>query len=348
MFTTGSKLFFGFASLSAVAALLFLLTSGDGQLLGFGTLAGLCLVFLFLGGLLLAFRDANPNAAQIAALSAADAEGGHATPRISSSAWPLLFAFGVLVSAFGLVLDPRVFLLGLVLSVVGTIEWAVQAWADRASDDPAFNSQLRAQIMRPFEFPIFGLVGGAFVVIGFSRIMLAASEHGSVIIFGVVALLVFVSAILVSTVPKAGKTLVSVLLLLGGLGVLAGGVAGAASGERVFEVKTGEEKDGTGTVSDKAGIKATITVQGNQFSVDAPDGQIVLAKGLTSNILFRNTDASKHNLVVTDDKGTVVAQTDFIGQDKATVLTFRPPRAGSYPFTSDGGPVKIRGVITVL
>ncbi|MGE0305163.1 MAG: hypothetical protein AB7N61_02825 [Acidimicrobiia bacterium] len=351
MFTTGSKLSFGAAGAFLVASVVYMITSKTGgEFAGFWTLMSAFFALTFLGLLLVGVRDANPSQAEREAWLAAETGGGPIAPRVSPSAWPIIAAFGVMVTALGLVLDSRVFLLGVVLMVVATLEWAVQGWSDRASDDPAYNKALRGKIMRPFEFPVFGIIIGAFVVLGFSRIILAADKTVSVAIFSAVAAAVFVVFVAISYAPKLGRTLVPVLLVLGGAGILTAGIVGAVQGERHFHEETAEDRDGTGTVSNKSGVAATITLQGNEFAVEVQgsgDSSIVLAKATTVNFLFRNTDSSKHNLVIEAEDGTVIATSNLVEQDQATVLTVRLNAPGKYRAVSEGGDVKAETVITV-
>jgi hypothetical protein len=45
----------------------------------------------------------------------------------------------------------------------------VRAWSDRASANAEYNQSLRDQVLRPLEYPLFALLGGGIIVIGFSR-----------------------------------------------------------------------------------------------------------------------------------------------------------------------------------
>jgi hypothetical protein len=123
---------------------------------------------------------------------------------------------------------------------------------------------------------------------------------------------------------------------------------GAANGERTFEVKTGEEKLATGTVSDKSSRLGTLTIAGNKFQIDAPGGALNLPKATTFNILFRNNDSSRRNLELLGADGKPVAQTDYVEQDQATVLTLRVSKPGTYDLVSKGGSVDVKTVVTVL
>ncbi|HKA02715.1 MAG TPA: cytochrome c oxidase subunit 4, partial [Acidimicrobiales bacterium] len=135
MFTTGSKLYFGIAAAAVVAGVVYWYST-DLEFLGTIVLFSVAVVALFLGGVIIAFRDADVSAPAVEAASAADAEGYGRGPRVSPSVWPIVGAFGVGLVAIGLVYDRRWFVGGILVLVATTIEWAVQAWSDRASDDP--------------------------------------------------------------------------------------------------------------------------------------------------------------------------------------------------------------------
>src|SRR5215213_3672502 len=124
MFTIGSKFFFGLAAAAAAAGAVYWVGT-DLELFGVIVLFSL----------------------------AATAEGASRGPRVSPSMWPLIGAFGAGLMAIGLVYDRRWFLGGLVVLIATTIEWTVQAWSDRASDDPDYNARVRGRILHPLEFP---------------------------------------------------------------------------------------------------------------------------------------------------------------------------------------------------
>jgi hypothetical protein len=348
MITTGSKLFFGFSFVAAAATLIYAMTSGTpGDMIGIWILVSFGLVALFLGGTVALFRDAEPSKGQLELLLAADAEGKGRRP-MAPTAWPMLGAFGLAVTAFGMVLDKWLFLLGIIVAVIALVEWTVQGWADRASDDPTFNARLRGQIMRPFEFPIFGAVIGAFVITGFSRVLLNASEHGAVVIFAIIAAVVFGAAIVVALVPNAGRVLLPVFLVLGGIGVIVGGIAAASDGYRTFERKEGEEKQATKFISNKSNVVAVVRLEGTSLVVGAPKGRLVVPKATTLNILFRNESSEREALVIAGADHEPIAETDLIDEGRATILTFRLDTPGEYELATEGGPSKASSIITVL
>lgn len=356
MFTTGSKFFFG---LSAAAFLAGLVYWFDTNLDFFGVivLLSLGITAAFVGGVVIAFRDANLDAPVVEAASPADAEGRSRGPRVSPSMWPLIGAFGVGLVAIGLVYDRRWFLGGLVVLIATTIEWVVQAWSDRASDDPEYNARVRARLLHPLEFPILGLLAVGLVIFGFSRVMLAIPKSAAVGVFVGLGALVLVIAAILSTPRKVSGAALSVVLVLGGVGVLTAGVVGASTGERDelhnHVEETGPDKNTSNAVADKSSVAANIVV--------TPEGmtptEINLPRSAALNLLFTNQDTVPRQLVVeageqpklqadgqpaTDANGTAIMEpiefrSDYIGGGKAIVLNVKMPKPGIFTFKTQTG-----------
>ena len=281
MFTTGSMFCFGAAALLLVAAVLYGWTSGGidwglfpgalgelyfqalgavtfgwrgpvGDHLGYTVLVGGAVVLAGLGGVLVATRDADASAiAEVARRTRAPEYRMPFSPNI----WAPMSAFAAGVLVLGLVLGRAFFYLGLALLVIAGFEWAMQAWADRATGDPAVNARLRSRIMNPLEIPLLGAVGIGFVAIAVSRVLLAVSSLAAVWITIGAATLVFLLGVLVAAVPRATRGVLTSLVVVGALAVLAGGIGAAAVGEREFEhppaeletiPESGDAEGGTG------------------------------------------------------------------------------------------------------
>lgn len=256
MFTTGSKLFFGVAAAALVAAWVYgLSTGGDpvgvlsggmkggvGERLGYTVLASLAGLSGFLGCVVAAFRDADPEAQ--AAVVGADLPP--AAPPTSSSAWPAVGAFGALLAAVGLVVGAPLFVAGVVVTGIVVVEWMVQAWADRATGDPEVNRTLRNRVMFPIEIPAIAVIGIGLLVLGVSRVLIALPAAGATIVAIVVASLILAIAALLSARPRVSANLVALLAVLGGLAVVAGGVIGAVVGPAELDHHEGEVHDDGG------------------------------------------------------------------------------------------------------
>ena len=56
---------------------------------------------------------------------------------------------------------------------------------DERLDPPTRSTtkSLRDQVLRPVEYPLYALLGGAVIVLGFSRVLLSISKDAAVIVF---------------------------------------------------------------------------------------------------------------------------------------------------------------------
>jgi hypothetical protein len=258
MITTGSKWFFGLGLVSLVLAAAYGWATGGngtgpltmgykggvGDHFGYGVLVAAGLISLFLGAVSLAVRDAE-------ALAEAQVAGTETVPAAipaPPSYWPPVAAFGVALVVVGLVASPVLFVIGLVALGVVFVEWAVQAWADRATGDPAINRQIRNRLMNPIEFPAAGLLAIGVVVASFSRLFLSLSADGAVWVGISIAGLIILSGFFFASRPRVSANVIVGVLLLAALVVIGVGIAGAVSGEREFN-----EPGAEGTTAEEGG-----------------------------------------------------------------------------------------------
>ena len=252
MFTTGSKLYFGLGMLSLAAAGVYGFGShgglsgvlslgtygGVGEPTGYVVLLAIAAVSFFVGGVVIAFRDADAEAvAEIVHLDRAPA----VAPAHGNSYWPVLGAVGAGLVVIGLVDNTQLFLLGAIVGAVALLEWMVSAWADRATGDPAANRRIRNRMMYPLEIPVFGAIGIAALVLCISRVLLSISEHAAVAVAGGFAAVVIICAAAIAASPKATRTVMTLAIVVLAVGALAGGVIAAANGER--KVETPEQRE---------------------------------------------------------------------------------------------------------
>lgn len=328
MFTTGSKWYLGLGALATVAGLISIATS-DNPMYGTIVAFSLAAVAFFVGGVVIAFRDSDLPVA--VAASATDAEGQMLTRTpITASAWPAIGALGGAVTLLGLILDRRLFLVGVALLALVTIEWAVQAWADRASGDAGYNMAVRNRVMRPIEIPILGVVLAAFVVLPFSQVMLALTKDGAVYVFMAFALVVFVMALVIAYAPRLGRNVLYGALALGALVVIVAGAVAVGQGERSFHHSEGGR---TRYVSNKANMLATVTVEDGKLDIE----RLSIAKGLSVTLQFVNMDEEKRKLVIEAGKDPktdkeFVFETAALDHDAAQVLTFTMPNSGTFHY----------------
>jgi hypothetical protein len=241
--------------------------------------------------------------------------------------WPIVGAIGAALVGVGLVTVQPVFVLGVAVLLATFVEWLVQAWSERASDDPEYNRQVRKRLLNPLEFPILGAVGLAVIIFAFSRIMLAASKSTGAVLFIVVASVILLFGFLFALRPKVTTSVVVGICTIGALGIVAGGIAGAVQGERAELVEAAEEghylhkkcgpeadkyfdKKPLNHVSLKTGRFATVTLENGKLTADVygigPSETITLQRSNPSDILFVNRDAGEFRLAA--DLGTATVR----------------------------------------
>ena len=109
----------------------------------------------------------------------------------TASMWPLVAGLGVTMLVVGAVTLQAITVIGIIVLLAATAEWMVLAWSDRASADPAYNTEVRERIALPLELPILGAVGVGVIIYSISRVMLGLpTKDGAVVAFVVVAALV--------------------------------------------------------------------------------------------------------------------------------------------------------------
>ncbi len=249
MITTGSKFFYGLAATILVAAVAYGYSTGGnnvgpislgykggvGDLVGYTLLIGGGLLAAFLGFALTAFRDADPAAA--GALLGAEAPPVPSVP--SSSYWPLIGAFGVALVVVGVVLNNVFFVAGLIVLGAVAVEWTVQAWAERATGDPAVNREIRNRIMLPLEIPVAGAAIVAVLIVGYSRVFLSLSSENAVWAALAVAAVIFGGGAIFGSRPKVRTDLIAGVLVVAAVVTIGLGILAAVNGERSFEEHEG-------------------------------------------------------------------------------------------------------------
>ena len=262
MFRSGSKFLYALAAFGFVAAFFYALATGNhavgmdslvgpltlgykgrvGDHVGYSILMVLGISSLGLALITSSLMDADPEAeAQLMGLDAVPA-----VDVATVSYWPVVGAFSVGAIAIGLAIAKPLFIIGAVGLACTIIEWAAQAWADRATGDPEVNRTIRNRFMYPVEIP----VGAALVIGGFvflmSRVLLATSKVGSAIIFGLVPAIILAVAVVFAMRPKISHSVIAAVLLVGGIAVLAGGVIAGIAGTREIEEHHPEQEHGKG------------------------------------------------------------------------------------------------------
>jgi hypothetical protein len=255
MFTTGSKWFLGLGLVSLVLAAAYGWTTGGtglgpvtvgyyggvGDHLGYTMLLAIGTLGVILGLVALATRDANPSA--LAQLAGTD-EAPAAVAPAHVAYWPVLGALGVGLVLLGLVVSNVLFIAAFILLIAVLAEWMVLAWSDRATGDPETNRLVRARVLGPYEVPLTGVLLAGSTVYLLSRLLLTSSEKAAPWVATGAATVIFLIGVVIATKPKIPTNAIAGALVVVALGLVTGGVAAAARGERSIEHHEEEHPDG--------------------------------------------------------------------------------------------------------
>jgi hypothetical protein len=216
------------------------------------------------------------------------------------------------------------------------VEWMVQAWAERATDDPAENAALRNRIMFPLEIPALAAVAVVAILLGFSRVLLALPEAGATVVAIAVATLVLAGAALLASRPRISASLLTGLLVVGGVGLLGGGIVGAVVGERDFEAHEEEEAE-----AEPEREEVVISASGTD-GFDEDEVRIPADRPVT--IVFENREDDRpHGLLIQGLEEGDVATGVVAGGESATVEIEAPP--GEYTFVDSEFPNELQGTL---
>jgi len=281
MFTPGFKLFSGMA-LYAFLMAFFLAVGTNGKaftdetmstVLGpislgwkgfvgnhFGYLffIGLAVSAAFLAGLLVAFRDADPEAqAEVVHTDSVPLTRAPA----GVSYWPLLGGIGIALLAAGLATNRWITYAGLGLMAAAALVWTLRAWSERATGDDEVNRVIYHRFIDPLRVPVLSAVIVALFAIAISRLMLIVSKEAAVAVFGLTALVFFIVMILIALYPSQFRPILNVLAVLALLFCAVCFILYGKYGERSFE-----EHGGTGTSGEVHGGSGTGTEGGGSGS----------------------------------------------------------------------------------
>lgn len=229
----------------AIATLLGPMTVGwkgaVGNHLAYSILLSGAVVMLCLAVLFAVYRDADPGALA----EAVESESVPLTRAPAGASYmPITAAFSVIVMGIGWVRSTPALIAGFGLLVISAAAWTIRAWAERATGDSEVNAQIFKRIVDPFRVPVLAVAVIAFVVIGFSRVLLAVPDtKWSSIAFGGIGLLFAVGVVVVAAFPQMPRSLIASVLVVGALGVLGGLIWGGVAGERHIGHATESESD---------------------------------------------------------------------------------------------------------
>ena len=325
MFKVGSKLFLGltgFAALNLVAYLIFV------ERLAIGGVA-LSIVFAALVGLTATVMLVNEGDDEVQPRDAA---------LTRASMWPVVTVGGLVLFVLGLVVAQVYFIFGIVVVLAALAEWMVQAWSESASDDATHNESARRRLLHPIEFPVISALGLGVILFSFSRIMLAISKSAGAVMFIVVASAVLLAGVLFALRPSLKPALVGTICVVGALGIVAGGIAGAGAGMRPQLAEAKEEghfthrecgaekskyfdKKAMKTLSLRSNVAAVIELRDGRLTAEVYGFQdtqetISVPRANPVTFIFRNYDDAERRMVATLGAAMDAAATDGAPSEK--------------------------------
>jgi hypothetical protein len=263
MITRGSKFFYGGAAFAFLTAIVYGFVTGAsdhggviavfqegalvdsivgplsfgwkgwvGDHIGYAILMGFAAVMAVTGVFHTAFRDGD--AAALAQLAGTDEAPPIPVPT-GSNLWPIITAFGAGTLVVGIALSSVLFVVGVVILVVCAFEWTVRAWSERSTSDSDLATDLRGHLMLPVEVPVIAVLAAGLVIFCLSRILLALPEQAATVIIIVLAAAIFGIAFLLASRPQLKRSVTVSVLLVVGLLLIGGGIAGGIAGARDLE-----------------------------------------------------------------------------------------------------------------
>jgi len=237
MTTTAGKLWYAVAALAFVASFVYGFAAG-GEWFGSFVLGSLAVTAGLFGFLASAIRDGD-----VAAGTSPDVQHRAALP----AGWPALAAVGAGVSVIGLAGGNALLYVGLGILGAVFLEWMVQGWAERATGDPQYNSELRSRIMSPIEIPLIAVIIVGVFLASLSRVLLALPVNGARVVAIAIASVILLVAFLIAYRPRIGSSVLAGLLAVSAVALIAAGIAGGIAGEHEIEHEGGESAEEHGS-----------------------------------------------------------------------------------------------------
>lgn len=239
--------YFGFVDRDAVIGLISLGWKGNvGGASGFMVLIFMSITAAFIGGTVVAFRDADVES--VAELGDTPSAMPLAQRPTAPSWWPATTAVGVGVLLIGLVMETKAYwIIGLVLLSAVAVEWALTSWADRSTGDATINSALRDRVGASFEIPVLGLALGAVLALSVSRMFLWATGNAAVLVAGVLSVVILAVAVLAVFRPQIGRRTLNAIVGVVAVAFIGLGVLAAANTEHHGD-EHGEDHSAESTV----------------------------------------------------------------------------------------------------
>jgi plastocyanin len=319
MINTPAKILLSLAAFSGVTAVVYGVASGDrsgGVLLAAVMVAALFVSFAVMGSAGADPLDA-PEDDEAAAAAVSYGPGDAARP----SPWPLMTALAAGLVAVGAAEGPAFVVGGVVLALVVAGGWTAQVWTEHPAWTPRLGARLGQRVMVPGLLPVVALLTTALIAISLSRVLLAVSKDGSVVVAMVAALVILISCAVVAYRPRLGPGALVGLVVVGAVIAGTAGIFGAAAGERTIHPEGAE------------GPGFKIVARNTAFDKK----RIVVPAAKTVRVDFANDDTIFHNFAVYTTDGKPV----FAGRPvnhREEVLEMKIPAPGTYTFVCDFHP----------
>ena len=91
----------------------------------------------------------------------------------------------------------------------------MRAWAERATGDDRANLELYRQVVEPVRLPFGALLLVAFMIIGFSRVLLTLPDkHTSTAVFGLLGVVILGGCVAIALKPKISRSAIALVLFV--------------------------------------------------------------------------------------------------------------------------------------
>ncbi len=209
----------------------------------------------------------------------------------------------------------------IIACLIAAAGWFGQAWREDPSYTAREGERISERLLGPFGLPLLALTLIGIIMISLSRVLLAVSKKGSVVVALVVAVVILSVFFLLSARPRLSRMAFGLLAGVALLALIAAGSAGAASGYRTFE------NHNTNPPVHQVAKNITYSVK-----------TITVTAGQTARIVFSNDDrGTYHNIAVytANPGGTPIWTGEPIKGVRTITYTNVFPTAGKYAFRCD-------------
>jgi plastocyanin len=327
MINTPAKILLALAAFAGVTSVAYGAASGDRS--GAVLFGAVLVLALFAAFAVMGSAGADPvdldDPDEADAAAAVVTYGPTDVPR--ASPWPLFGALAAGLVAVGAAEGPAYVVGGGLLALLVAGLWTAQVWREHPSWTPRLGARMGERLLVPGLLPIVALLTTAVIAIAISRILLAVSKDGSIVIAGVAALVILLACAVIAYRPRITPGAMVGLIAMAALFTGAAGVVGAAAGEREFHPHHEEEHALEIVAQDTAFDKQKLEVEAGEAVV----------------VDFINHDEVFHNLAVytPGQDATSVGDPVFAGKPIAEgELQFEMDIAepGTYVFVCDFHP----------